>query len=144
MTDSDLQAICDRWDITFHPDGREAVTNPDPQVFVERSFSAGDEIFMGQYADPERRLLAFFHELGHCVTWMQNEIPVFEACPYYHYPEALAWKRGIELAAEHGVTFTPESLAWARKELTSYFGDGSPEKTPLRFLEAAFRDAGLE
>ena len=107
-----------------------------------RSAGVGDEIWIGSYADPELRLLSFFHEVGHTVSVARGLVPDYEEAPYQHYFEAVAWKVGLELAAEVGVSFSDGSLGWAREQLGTYFG-ASHELTPGEHLAQAIVDAGL-
>lgn len=103
------------------------------------SWCAGKDIFLGQYEDEELRDISFFHELGH-IAW---DRPKFSDWPYCKYNEALAWRVGLELASQLGVTFSEEALTWATEQLVSYFHDRNSEGCPTRHLPQALRDAGL-
>jgi len=117
-----------------------------PHPSPDQSFSihgGKPEIFLGQYEDQELRLISFFHELGHIVSTDEGKVPKYEDLPYYHYAEAVAWKRGLELAVDEGVAFSGKALEWAKEQLATYFLDDHPEKTPAKHLAQALQDAGL-
>jgi len=107
---------------------------------INHSYAYGcDEIALGIYEDEELLVISFFHELGHCV----GSLPPYEECQYDHYKEARAWRVGLALAADRGITFSSRALEWAREQLTSYFKEDCPEHSPLKFLPEALREAGL-
>jgi len=104
----------------------------------EISYSAGaDTIWLGTYSDVELRLISFFHELGHCLDVQRKTLPAYEDLPYYHFNEASAWKTGLALAEKEGVKFSKPAIRWAKKQLNTYFGDGSKELTPIKYLVKA-------
>ena len=104
--------------------------------FCNRGWSTGVEIFLGRFDDPEIRLLAFFHEVGHCL----NELPD-PPWPYWHWNEVMAWQTGLREARRKGIQFSTNTLQWGQDQLRTYFQDDHPEKSPLRHLETAFETA---
>ena len=64
--------------------------------------------------------------------------------PYDKYAEAVAWKLGIRMAADEGITFSEKALEYAREQLSTYFDDDRvPETSPEKYLRLALRTAGL-
>ena len=82
--------------------------------------SAGKEIFLGSFDDPELELVAFFHELGHTLS--------STVCKGGHTMckisgEGLAWELGLGIAFEHGYEWKYDShvMKWAREQYATYF-----------------------
>jgi len=92
--------------------------------YINSSYIAGDEIYLGIYTDKELELISFFHEMGHHldkIDWSKG------ADKYTKYKsEANAWKIGIAFAKEHGVTFSKSAIKWAQKQLETYRADKQP------------------
>jgi len=130
--------LCERWGITIEeiPEG----------VYRDHvSYCAGgDEIFLGDYDDPELLLLSFFHELGHCANTQDQTLPPFDEWPHPEHHESMAWQRGLDLADEEGIAFSDEALRWAAEQLATHFSDDNPEKAPTRYLPVALAEAHLE
>lgn len=138
-----IAILVDRWNIELHDVSRS--DDPDLHTYYRNcSAQAGkDYICLGVYSDPELRLLSFFHELGHCVDNRCSGPRVIEnpGHPYHHFHEASAWRTGLKIATKEGVTFSRQALAWAETQLSSYFKDDHPERSPLRFCDQATRYA---
>lgn len=81
--------------------------------------SAGKEIFLGNFDDPEIELVAFFHELGHTLssTVCKRGYTMSKMSG-----EGLAWELGLGIAFEHGYKWNYNShvMVWARKQLATY------------------------
>jgi len=82
--------------------------------------SAGMDIFLGDFDDPEIELIAFFHELGHALS---NKLVCkrgFTMCKLSG--EGLAWELGLGIAFEYGYQWDYNSypMQWARKQLKTY------------------------
>ncbi len=88
----------------------------DPQFekeeYIGDSFIAGRTIYLGIYQDDERRAISFFHEFGHLSATGESKYEM----------ECNAWKIGVSVAKEYGITFSDEVLAWARHKADTYFG----------------------
>lgn len=85
------------------------------------SWSAGNDIYIGEYEDYNIELVSFFHELGHI------KMPEFfsnkRVCLAKMTQESLAWEIGLNLAFENGYIFDGYVLEWARKQLKTYNRD---------------------
>lgn len=90
--------ICNEYNIKFS----EKLNNDDPEFF-NRSFSMGDEIILGYYDNLDWKNIAFFHELGHCLTETKFN---FEKSLHWHY-ELDAWVMGINLAHKYEYYIQP-------------------------------------
>ena len=85
--------------------------------FEDRSSTNGEVITLGVYADEERRIASFFHELGHCLAWRSRaNVP---ATPYDD--EVQAWMLGLSLAQKEGYAFAPATLTWCDEQLATYY-----------------------
>ena len=82
----------------------------------DRCASSGKQIWYGDYDDEELLTISIFHELGHVrhSTYSMGYMSKFEE-------EAAAWFDGLQLAAKHGIMFSPEALHWAHRQLCTYF-----------------------
>ncbi len=86
---------------------------------TDHSASAGNSIFIGYYQDDELREISFFHELGHILQpddfWATHpEAQKIDS-------EKAAWCRGLAVAKQVGITFSPKALCWAAKNLATYY-----------------------
>jgi len=88
---------------------------------VERNHgaSAGDDIMLGEFDDPDIELVAFFHELGHVLMNRR----VHRGCSMCTLSrEGMAWEMGLDAAWAEGYTWEYQSkeMAWARAQLKTY------------------------
>lgn len=90
--------------------------------------SSVNEIFLGEFDDPEIELAAFFHELGH--TLMNKFILKRGYVMSTLSGEGTAWELGLGIAFEYGYKWDHNShvMKWARKQLRSYV-DGEYDDT---------------
>lgn len=79
--------------------------------FVDRSFVVGQDIVLGFYTDKEKKKASFFHEIGHLL--IENS-----GCQYQN--EKNAWKIGLELANNLGITFSSQCHKWIKEQLEKY------------------------
>ena len=70
------------------------------------------QIVLGIYSDEEKRIAAFFHELGHCLD-------ICEGITKYQ-EEASAWDIGFQLMKEYGVVLSGATHRWCKKRLDGY------------------------
>jgi hypothetical protein len=70
-------------------------------------------ICLGLYWNSEKRLLSFFHELGHIKNLEQE----FESA---YDEEESAWSFAFEEARKYGFVFCKSTTHWANKCLASY------------------------
>jgi len=87
-------------------------------TYINRSFVAGKYIELGIYADPEKRLVSFFHEMGHILT----PKGVNNKCRTKYQVEEKAWKYGYKLAKSFGIEFNKDTKQWAKEQLNGYKG----------------------
>ena len=87
-------------------------------TYINRSFVAGKYIELGIYADPEKRLVSFFHEMGHILT----PKGVNNKCRTKYQVEEKAWKYGYKLAKSFGIEFNKDTKQWAVEQLNGYKG----------------------
>lgn len=89
------------------------------QQFLNRSSCGGrDFIELGLYRSTPKKIISFFHELGHCIDpcdWSKKEALIWDK-------ERAAWLLGLQAAYAHGYRFRPYVLAWADQQLMSYVG----------------------
>lgn len=89
--------------------------------------SAGKEIFLGEFDDPEIEIVAFFHELGHTLSSTVCK----RGCVMSKISgEGLAWELGLGIAFEHGYKWDYYShvMKWAREQYATYFPKIEKEK----------------
>ncbi|MFA5135366.1 MAG: hypothetical protein WC505_06310 [Patescibacteria group bacterium] len=95
------------------------VAVPSPEGNEEQFAHCGNTIFIGNIKDPEIRNIAFFHELGHAIM---SDSP-YQQAPTKLAIEHEAWRIGLRLAAQHGITdWSIRALSWAKQQLSSYLG----------------------
>lgn len=85
------------------------------ETYVGRSFSSEDTIWIGLYSDGERKLLSFFHELGHVLDGRTDRprVSVYDN-------ERVAWEVGRRVADRECVRFSEEAWRWAAEQLATY------------------------
>lgn len=81
--------------------------------------AAGNELFLGEFDDPDIEIVAFFHELGHFVSGHRLDVTHW-LCTVTR--EAVAWEVGFQLAREYGHDWDYDSKqrTYARQCLSSY------------------------
>jgi hypothetical protein len=87
-------------------------------AYIDHSYVAGKDIELGIYADPEKKIISFFHEMGHILT--PNR--VHKRCNTKYEIEKKAWKYGFKLAKFYGIEFNKDTKEWANAQLESYRG----------------------
>lgn len=81
--------------------------------FVNRSYIIGnDVIVLGIYDSNEEKMASLFHEVGHILE-VGNYRDQFSR-------EVEAWRIGVELAAEYGISFSRETMLWINNQASSY------------------------
>ena len=110
--------------IEIHPGDEYCKANGE-DAYINHSFIAGrDEIELGIYDDPEKKIISFFHEVGHTMVPRRS----IKRVKYDTYKcEALAWKYGLRLAKYYGIEFKRETKKWAKSQLNSYIGHDERE-----------------
>lgn len=105
-------------DVGTDPNYRSNVQN-NPGPYLNRSSCGGqDYIELGIYQSTHKKIISFFHELGHCVDpcdWSKEDALIWDR-------ERSAWLLGLEIAYEHGYRFRPYVLNWADEQLMTYVG----------------------
>ena len=90
--------------------------------FYNKSYICGREITMGVYDDEDKRLAAFFHELGHLLVhkkYRRKRAP--EQMKTLHW-EIEAWNCGIFHAyKKFGIVFNENTIKWAYKQAMTYY-----------------------
>lgn len=148
--------ICDNYILTFEteqcgdyntPITLTHLSDDDEPLFEDtnhnRAYCAYDEIYISSFDNLEHRLISFFHELGHIDDQQSKRLGPWEKWDYYHFDEASAWRTGIRLAKDHGITFSEDTLNYAKESLSTYFQDNplNSEKTHIEFLNSAIEYA---
>jgi Zn-dependent peptidase ImmA (M78 family) len=81
--------------------------------FVNKSYIIGnDTVILGIYDNDEQKIASLFHEIGHTLLDRNYE-------NQFNY-EAEAWRIGIELAIEYGISFSHETMLWINKQTNTY------------------------
>lgn len=96
-------------------------------AYINHSYVAGKDIELGIYEDPEKRIISFFHEMGHILTPKR----VHKRCNTKYEIEAKAWKYGYKLAKFYGIEFNKDTKDWAKAQLESYKGWEKREMAPV-------------
>lgn len=98
-------------DVAVTTDYHKTVNMPE-ETFIEHSCNIGDEIIIGLYNNPERRLVSFFHEVGHTL---------YEGDAKNKYDqECRAWQACFRLLKEEKIPVTEETTRWCREQLKTY------------------------
>lgn len=116
----EIKKIADKYKIELHLDNENCDKN--------YGASSGNEIFLGVFDNLEIMMVAFFHELGHCLS---NEYIFKRGFSMSTLSaEGTAWELGLGIAFEHGYQwdYYSEPMRWARKQLRSYI-DGEYDDT---------------
>lgn len=79
----------------------------------------GDEIYLGEFDDPDIEVVAFFHEVGHVLSNRLLESNYF-LCKISC--EGAAWEFGLSCAWRYGYKWEHNSkqFNWARSQLETY------------------------
>lgn len=87
---------------------------------------SGREIFLGIFDDPDIKLVAFFHELGHILS---HTVCKQDTSVSIILAEGLAWEIGFGIARDFGFKYKYDSkeMIWAREQLKTYI-DGESYK----------------
>lgn len=88
------------------------------EEYVNHSYIAFPDIYLGIYDDEELKQASFFHELGHALI-----ADDFAASVDYYTPtiEREIWRIGFELAKnEHGLEFSQKVHEWVEKQIQTY------------------------
>jgi hypothetical protein len=106
-----IQDIAKQFDVTVQRDTVNDCNN--------NGWSAGSDIYLGSFDDPEIEIVAFFHELGHTQSpklVKRTHSLTTISC------EGLAWELGLSLASELGYEWEYDSKQrkYARDRLKTY------------------------
>lgn len=86
--------------------------------YVEHSYIAGKEIFLGFYEDEELELISAFHEIGHRIiprwSWKEYQSTLLL--------ELDCWRLGILEARKFDVLFSDKAIEWGYRQALSYVG----------------------
>jgi hypothetical protein len=95
------------------------IFNNHPNCDTNSAASAGRDIFFGNFDDPEIKLVAFFHELGHSL--MSERLRRNSSMSKISM-EGTAWELGLGIAQDQGYKwdYYSKELIWARKQLLTY------------------------
>lgn len=86
---------------------------------VNRGGCAGRDIFLGRFDDADIKLVAFFHELGHSLSYTVAKQDTYMSTIS---AEGLAWELGFGLARDFGFKYSyySKEMCWAREQLKTY------------------------
>jgi hypothetical protein len=84
------------------------------ETYINSSYSAINEIWLGIYDDAEIKNLSLFHEVAHCLIEKNTDFDnVYEL-------ERTVWNNTFDIAEKCDVTFSKEAIKWADKQLKTY------------------------
>jgi len=86
------------------------------RFYINASHLAGDEIILGLYKDKKKRLISFFHEIGHIL--IDDKFREDNEDPFLFELEAS--HRGIKFAKERGIEFPKKIKQWLYRQAISY------------------------
>jgi len=93
---------------------------------VENCYIAGNEIFIGIYKDEEKKLISFFHELGHKeISWAFKKAFKLNTLLI----EIECWRCGIELARSYGIFFSDNAIKFGYEKALTYTGHDERERS---------------
>lgn len=116
------QIIAKEFDITLHlikPNDKWHKSNGD--IYFNKSYVAGNEMWIGLYCDSNKMIASFFHELGHillddCSILMPHlNGKTCHPCSKVMI-ETCAWKKGLELAKTYNFKISQRTLKWIRNK----------------------------
>lgn len=84
--------------------------------YINRSYIAGRDVYLGIYNNEELKVASLFHELGH--TLIEKDF-INEFTSVYEI-EKRAWDLGFLVADMYDVMFTNETYDWCLKQLNTY------------------------
>ena len=99
---------------------------------INRGCSSGRDIFLGKFDDADIKLVAFFHELGHSLSYTVTKQ---DTCMSTISAEGLAWELGFGLARDFGFKYNyySKEMNWAREQFKTYIdGESYKELEQLR------------
>jgi len=88
------------------------------EEYLNHSYLAWPDIYLGIYDDEELKLASFFHELGHIL--IPDDFP---ASVGYYTPaiERKAWRIGFEAAkSKHKLEFSQKVHEWVEGQIQTY------------------------
>jgi hypothetical protein len=87
------------------------------ESYINKSYVAWPELYLGIYTDPDLHLASFFHEVGHVL--LPSDFA--KAVDYDRMAiEAECWRLGFELAKVHKTVFPPHVHQWAATQVETY------------------------
>lgn len=98
-------------------------------LLKECSYTTGEDIWIGEYENPEHRILALAHEAGHTLSgWsrLHGKFNFKHEDMRIEHPglivESMAWEAGFVLLDELDIQVSDESLEYVSECLCSYMG----------------------
>ena len=101
--------------ILVEPEDEYCMANGE-YMYVNSSFSCGDEIYIGIYENEEYKLISLFHELSHGVN------DVLKPSYSRYLQELNHWKYGIDIAFDMGIRFSDGAINWGYFKASTYCG----------------------
>jgi len=98
-------------------DDKKYIQANDIKDYINSSYICGDEIILGLYKDKKKRLISFFHEIGHILVDQEFK----ESVEYDSFLiELEASHRGIKFAKERGIEFHKKIKHWLYRQAITY------------------------
>ena len=88
------------------------------ESFKNKSYSCCGELILGNYDNPELKLISFFHELGHNSLISQESLE--DELISKMDTELECWRIGIAFAKKRNITFSEDAVAWGYKQAITY------------------------
>ena len=94
--------------------------------YLDHSYFAGNEIYLGIYKNEEFKFISFFHEVGHILlpSWFGEKFKYNTLII-----ELECWHIAIMEAQKLDVFFSDEAIEWGYKQALSYVGHDKRERS---------------
>jgi len=87
-------------------------------TYINKSYTSGNQMWLGIYDDEAKELASFFHEVGHILDPIDWSVNTSKNVRYQI--ERWAWKIGFRLAENHGIYFHDSIKEWAKEQAITY------------------------
>lgn len=88
--------------------------------YINSSYIIGDTIYLGIYDDINKKIISFFHEIGHHIIDRDfiDETIKKQNCSFLI--EQKCWQIGFELAEQYKYCFDSDVYEWANEQTKTY------------------------